>query len=402
MQDEGFVTVRDGQLFRHGARYTVHGANYWHGLNLGSTQGGNRARLDEELDQLAALGVNHLRIMAASEGPDEESQRMRPSLMSSPGEYNETIFQGLDYLLDAMEKREMTATMVLGNFWHWSGGFCQFVSWVTQTVPPYPTRDEASWPAFVDYTRQFYLDNCVAPKANALFKDHIRVVQARLNRFNNKLYREDPVIMSWQIANEPQEAPASWYAGLAKFIKAGAPRQLVSSGIEAKIDWDDFVNATQDMDYATCHLWVENWGKYDPTDINGLDAALTYAMDYLATRQAWATRLCKPLILEEFGLARDAWKHRDNAAAKYDPATTTEHRDQYYDQVMAQASATHGSFHGFLFWAFGGAGRPNANPNEFGMRWTGDPPHEPSGWYSVYDKDASTLAILSKYCHRPE
>jgi mannan endo-1,4-beta-mannosidase len=28
------------------------------------------------------------------------------------------------------------------------------------------------------------------------------------------------------------------------------------------------------------------------------------------------------------------------------------------------------------------------------MDYVGDPPHEPQGWYSVFDNDASTLDII--------
>ena len=31
------------------------------------------------------------------------------------------------------------------------------------------------------------------------------------------------------------------------------------------------------------------------------------------------------------------------------------------------------------------------------MSWVGDPPHEPAGWYSVYDADLSTLALIRSH-----
>jgi hypothetical protein len=38
---------------------------------------------------------------------------------------------------------------------------------------------------------------------------------------------------------------------------------------------------------------------------------------------------------------------------------------------------------------------------EFGLvrdnYWIGDPPHETPGWYSVYDADESTLAIIASH-----
>jgi mannan endo-1,4-beta-mannosidase len=139
--------VKNTQFYKDNRPYFIKGANYWQGINLAADTeyGGNRNRLNNELDQLQKMGVNNLRIMASSEGPDDQPYRMRPSLQPSLGEYNENIFRGLDYLLDAISKRKMTAVskvyskristkfifkliflilhlVTLSNFWHWSGG----------------------------------------------------------------------------------------------------------------------------------------------------------------------------------------------------------------------------------------------------------------------------------------
>lgn len=89
-------------------------------MNLagGPSIGGNYSRLVTELDQMAAVGINHLRIMAASEGaPTTQPFRMNPPLLNAPGDYNEDVFQGLDICLAEMSKRGMRATMTLGNEW---------------------------------------------------------------------------------------------------------------------------------------------------------------------------------------------------------------------------------------------------------------------------------------------
>lgn len=56
-----------------------------YGANLGSAGArGDRRRLLAELDSLQALGVSHVRILGASEGPDTEPWRMAPALMPCP------------------------------------------------------------------------------------------------------------------------------------------------------------------------------------------------------------------------------------------------------------------------------------------------------------------------------
>lgn len=118
------------------------GMNYWACMNLAAdaSAGGNYSRLVTELDQMAAKGINHLRIMAGSEGaPTLQPFRMNPPLMQAPGKYNEDVFQGLDVCLAEMSKRGMRATMTLNNEWQWSGGFAQYVSWAqNNTIIPYP------------------------------------------------------------------------------------------------------------------------------------------------------------------------------------------------------------------------------------------------------------------------
>jgi mannan endo-1,4-beta-mannosidase len=54
---------------------------------------------------------------------------------------------------------------------------------------------------------------------------------------------------------------------------------------------------------------------------------------------------------------------------------------------------------GVNFWAWAGEGRPHT-PEGFwkpGHDFIGDPPHETQGWYSVYDRDSTTIEIIRKY-----
>lgn len=155
--------------------------------------------------------------------------------------------------------------------------FSQYLAWITNETIPYPLTD---WDTFTTFTRRFYTDKRLSKKANKMFKSHIRKVQKRVNTVNGKKYTEDPTIMSkvyiyspmkqsiylfiiqikgWQIANEPQEGLKDWFKDISKYIKKGAPNQLVSTGIESKMDIKDFMNAhdTKYVDYCTAHCWVE-------------------------------------------------------------------------------------------------------------------------------------------------
>ena len=113
-----FVTTRDGKFYRGETEYKFIGANFWYGAVLASEgQGGDRERLQKELDLMQEVGISNVRVLASGEGPDSVASHVVPVLQPEPGVYNDTILQGLDYLIAELEKREMTAVLFLNNSW---------------------------------------------------------------------------------------------------------------------------------------------------------------------------------------------------------------------------------------------------------------------------------------------
>jgi mannan endo-1,4-beta-mannosidase len=168
---------------------------------------------------------------------------------------------------------------------------------------------------------------------------------------------------------------------------------MVTTGSEGALPdgTQDFVQTHQgpSIDYATIHIWPQNWSWYDPKNASLYPSAEAKAIAYFQKHARDATAMGKPLVLEEFGLARDWEPVHDN----FNPASPTTFRDRFYaalyGQVMASITAG-GPAAGDNFWAWAGQARP-------GRPWVGDPPMETPGWYSVYDSDASTLAIISAH-----
>ena len=65
----------------NGLPYYFLGTNMWYGMNLGMEgKAGDRDRLIRELDLLQSKGVNNLRVMGSSEGPDSEPLRVVPAM----------------------------------------------------------------------------------------------------------------------------------------------------------------------------------------------------------------------------------------------------------------------------------------------------------------------------------
>ena len=402
------VTVEGGQLSLSGTAYRYTGANMYYGAYLGANAPfGNRDRLKRELDALKALGVGNLRVLGASElSPLKNS--LQPAFHDRQSR-NEGLLDGLDFLLAEMGAREMRALIYLGNIWEWSGGFATYLYWtngghyIDMNDPAHP------WPEFADFSAQFYANAA----AVALYRDYVRSLVTRTNTITRRAYRDDNTIMAWQLANEPRPAGSDafgarnmasfrgWIADTARFIKSLDGNHLVSTGNEGLkgcLESTDCVSAAHgvaEIDYLTCHIWPLNWKWVDANDLPGTYAkGEQLSADYFDRHVALAKTLNKPLVIEEFGFPRDG--------GSYDPGTPTTYRDRFYAMIYARVvdGAKNGSpVAGSNFWGWGGSGRPR-HPDHRMRRgetdYVGDPPHEPQGWYSVFDSDASTLDIIRR------
>ncbi|NME71201.1 glycoside hydrolase 5 family protein [Flammeovirga aprica] len=399
-----FVTIENGALMLNGQPYYFMGANYWYGMNIGMEKLGDRQRLIKELDQMKAMGITNLRILASSEGDENQAFQVHPTMQSAPGKYNREVLEGLDFFLSEMGKRDMKAVMVLNNFWTWSGGMPQYLQWAGKGEVPYPQISN-EWNKFTDYSKQFYANE----KASKMFEEHLKVLITRTNSVSGLKYTEDPTIMSWQLANEPRgysevEEYHQWIAKTSALIKSLDPNHLVSLGSEGDSPGPDAgINLlkdgdVKDIDYVTIHIWAQNWGWYDPAKPEEkFEDTKKQVREYLYKHVEDAKTLGKPSVLEEFGIARD----NDD----YSPTATTVWRDKYYSFVFDEVyklAKEKAPIYGMNFWAYSGEGRP-PRPKEFwkkGDNFLGDPPHEPQGWYGVYDKDQSTIQVIQDYAKK--
>ena len=94
VQKPSFVRVEDGKFVCEDYPSYFIGTNFWYGAILGSEgEGGDRARLEAELDTLKALGMTNLRVLVGGDGPDGIPSRVSPTLQKEPGVYNDTIFR---------------------------------------------------------------------------------------------------------------------------------------------------------------------------------------------------------------------------------------------------------------------------------------------------------------------
>ena len=404
---QDFIRVKDGQFQWKSKPYYFIGTNFWYGMNLGMEgEQGDRARLITELDHLKALGVTNLRIMGWTNGTLDAPWQVHPTVRAEPEIINEYVLEGLDFLMVELAKREMHAVICLNNFWPWTGGMAQYVQWFSKKNIPYPPPAEGgTWWKYMKYTSRFY-KNKAAKKA---FEQDLSTLVNRRNTISGIEYKNDPTIMAWQIANEPRgvlrpKAMNRWILETAALIKKLDPNHLVSLGSEGNTSsftaGNDFLknHSSPFIDYTTIHIWIQNWLWYDPLKAEQTyPKALDKALKYIQTHVDLAKKIGKPLVLEEFGIARDQNSH--------DPEASTTYRDQYYEAIFTKVyqQAVQGNpLTGCNFWAWAGQGRPKQAEGiwQKGDDLIGDPPHEYQGWYSVYDKDKSTLAIIEAFAKK--
>jgi mannan endo-1,4-beta-mannosidase len=399
--EEPFVRV-EGQRFMVGDQpMYVCGTNLWYGAHLGRPSNPvGRARLVRELDRLQALGVNNLRVLGAAEAC-AVAGTLQPAIQTAPGEYSEDVLQGLDFLAAEAGKRGIRLVIFLNNYWDWSGGMPQYLSWVTG-APPVGVH-VTEWKEFNRVLSTYYTNSA----AQELNRRSIAMLLGRQNSITGRAYRDDPTIMAWELANEPRPGEftgdnealmanfVAWVERTAAYIHELAPHQLVTTGSEGNMGClnsdEGFrrVHAVKGIDYAVFHLWPKNWRWFDVNQHAAtIGTTIEKSRDYVRRHFAESARIGKPVVCEEFGLDRDGG---------FGVEVPTTARDRFYAEVFAlieQSIAEGGPAAGSNFWLWGGAGRPPQLADAPDGIGAGDMQQEEPGRNTVFDSDTSTLGLL--------
>jgi len=181
--------------------------------------------------------------------------------------------QKIDFLIAEASKRHLRLILSFVDFWSFTGGSQQMRAW-------YGGSNKYTF---------FFTD----PRTVHDYMTWVKFVINRRNTITGKIYRDDPTIMAWELMNEPQ-APVNirdtWLATMSHFVKTLDPNHLVTTG-EALSNPGDFDIPT--IDFTTWHGYPIYYGV-PPQSIDRLI--------YLSCSAAKTHD--KPVLLEEFGLAR--------------------------------------------------------------------------------------------------
>ena len=407
----GFVRQANHQFISDNAPWYFVGTNYWYGPYLGLQSDKQKGidRLRKELDFLKEKGITCLRVLGGVEGGGQINgvQRVAPALQPQQGVFDDAQLKGLDLLLYEMGKRNLKAVIFLSNNWEWSGGFLQYLNW-NGMLSTADMQRKLNWDELRDFTSKFYsCDSCMVG-----YREQVKHIINRTNTVSGKKYRNDPVIMSWELANEPRPMrPAAndnylkWTSSTAAYIRSLDKNHLITAGHEGDMATDgdlllyEQLHADSNIDYLTIHIWPKNWGWFkENTLAQDLPAVSDKTAAYIKKHVQVAEHLNKPLVIEEFGIPRDGHA--------FSPAATTTVRDQFF-QLFLEEWQRHklgnGVVAGLNFWSFAGTGRPVPGQVFWlaGDDYLGDPPMEEQGLNSVFDSDSSTWKLVTTFTTSP-
>lgn len=246
-----------------------------------------------------------------------DPQTARPAYNDGPNG-----LERLDQVLAAATRHDVKLIVVLTNNWRPFGGIDQYLLW---------------------YGRKRHHDFYEADELKQAYRSWLEHVITRKNSLNGKLYRDDPTVFGWELANEPRctngggfDAPegctpatlAGWAREMSDYVKSLDANHLVSVGDEGFLNaqGEHFayraeggvdhaaLTALPSVDFGTFHLYPEDW--HTPAG---------FAERWIEDHAALATRLGKPTVLEEYGIK--VQRTPDNRGAI--SAGFSERRDAY-------------------------------------------------------------------------
>ncbi|KAI8466427.1 MAG: glycoside hydrolase superfamily [Monoraphidium minutum] len=276
------------------------GVNCYYLMTRGASEG-TQAMVLETLDGIQRLGFSVIRLWAFNDGDGWNA------LQKAPGVYDEAVFRGLDWVIAQCAARGLRLMMTLSNFWEDFGGFPQYVRWSRGLPPGSPAKGE-----------EFYGD----PKAQVMYRKFVGDVITRVNTVTGVMYRDDPAIFAWDLANEPRNeggdpaALTAWISSAAAHAKALDPTHPVTVGLEGffgpstpelaagcnpynqthGVDWVAN-NMSPHIDFCSIHLYADQWCPGDSSDAARCEWAARWVKGHIAA----ARQLGKPLCLQEFG-----------------------------------------------------------------------------------------------------
>ncbi|GAA4170603.1 cellulase family glycosylhydrolase [Gryllotalpicola koreensis] len=187
-----YVSRRGSSLLAGGKPWRFGGTNTYY-LHTSS-----HYMIDSALDNAGQLGLKVVRAWAFSDGA---AGGQNVVLQSAPYKYDESAFDSLDYAVYKAGQLGIKLVLALTNNWGDYGGMPQYVKWFHPSLSDDEYGDATGNTPNHDL---FYTD----PQIRAAYSAYVAHVITRVNRYTGLAYRDDPTIMTWELANEPRNRSA--------------------------------------------------------------------------------------------------------------------------------------------------------------------------------------------------
>jgi mannan endo-1,4-beta-mannosidase len=225
----------------------------------------------------------------------------------------------LDGLIADAESAGIYLILPLVNHWKDFGGAPLYLRWLGIPGPP----DE------------FYRQR----SARDAYRNWVQHLLTRVNTRTGRAYTEEPFILAWELANEPQCDHAGsavlvdWVTEMSAFVKSLDPNHLVGVGDvgffnKNGVNTEAFLRLPS-IDMGTYHFYPESLGV--PND---------YGRHWIEAHLEAGRRVNKPMILEEYGARIDGEHVRQ-----------PEERDRWYARWLESVRLGCGG--GDLVWMIG-------------------------------------------------
>jgi len=315
-----FVTAKGGKLVLAGKTYEFAGTNNYY---LGYK---SEAMVDAVLDDAAEAGFDVVRTWGFQDlqNPDGSGsvhqnfegiwyQAWDAAAGKPVVNTGADGLQKLDYAIAAAGERGLKLVIPFVNNWNAFGGMDQYVRW-----------------AGLDEHADFYTDATI----RGWFKNWISTLLNRTNSITGVKYKDDPTILSWELANEPRCTSAgvypngtcdtttitTWADEMSTFVKSIDRNHLLSAGDEGFFcrdqskwsltkkygasgygpgfgeDCADGVDTValaslKNIDMMSMHLYPDHW-----------KTTVQWGTGWITEHALAAAKIGKPVYLGEFGV----------------------------------------------------------------------------------------------------
>lgn len=306
----GFVATRGAQFVIDNQPFRFVGAN----VSVMYREE-DRTRMPETLRVAAADGVRVIRVWAYGEGGEESNvksvggdrndwPRQHP-FRRAPNEWNEEAFVHLDKVLAEAARNNLRVQLCLTNWWRDTGGVTQYLKWAGIEDA---ADDKKPYGINVDRAMVFYTNETT----RRLYREHVEKIVTRRNTVTGTLYRDDPIIMGYELMNEAQ-APTgrwgerrAWVAEMSAYIKSLDPDHLVTPGTwgyrsaAERREWLE-EHRLPHIDFCDVH-------NYPRDDLDSYVESPQALREFIDNRAAASFSLNKPLVFGEFGMGPEGYK----------------------------------------------------------------------------------------------